>query len=279
LDDCHPGSDVDFIVWEKAEELIGMAKKSDVFLIFDCCHAGKVTVPEFRQPFTTRNFEYIAASDSLTRRPGKHSFTAALIHALEHLSHDPDGFTTQRLWRAIRQAPNFPKGQVPVLDERHGYCSRRLLLGPLSADEVEKSPTIENQNHKLNARFDLCLQLMFDDLPSTSQMITFCRSLKAMINSKELCATQVNWKGMHRSGETEAMEDAHASAYFIGKYWRAKARRTKSIGDGKRTTGSKRTRADSSAASPRDGILQLPEMCESPTEGRNSAKRPCNMHS
>jgi hypothetical protein len=262
---------VDGIVWGEAEKLIGNNEKSDVFLIFDCCYAGRVRAPQSRQSFSTRNFEYIAASNELTRRPGKHSFTAALIHALKDLSADSDGFTTQILLHTIRQAPFFPTEQVPVLGERLGFSSRKLLLSPLPGPE-ESSDTlarVEMDNETIDAKFALCLQLMFDELPTKEDMGVFCRALKAMVQDKQLKATQINWKGMHRSGES--MWNMHPSAYFIGKQWIAKTRRTKSSNSIKEAMNTGRRVSDADTVSPDDGKMQAPGPCESP----RGVKRKC----
>lgn len=67
------------IVWNSAEHNI-RATRSDVLFIFDCCYAGELE-KNVRSGFARQAFDYLAATSdkSTTRKPGKHSFTTALI--------------------------------------------------------------------------------------------------------------------------------------------------------------------------------------------------------
>ena len=196
-----------------------------MLLIFDCCYAAKIAESATRQASSPRNFEYFAASIGLTMAPGKESFTSALLHALGELSKDSVGFTTSELYSAVRRAPNFPKDQTPVLDERVSFSSRRLLLAPLpdSNGNMATIARLDTDDDKTNAKFGLCLQLGFERLPTPHDMGKMCQGLKRMVQHNELNATQINWRGMHRSNES--MYDIPASAYFAGKKWVSMARR------------------------------------------------------
>lgn len=243
------------------------AEKSDVFLIFDCCYAGRIAAPDTRQAFSARNFEYIAASIELTKGPGKHSFTSALLHALGELSKDPDGFTTQKLYSTVRRAPDFPKSQTPIWEERGSYSSRKLLLAPLPdvSGNVATVARLDTDEDKNNAKFGLCLQLTFHSLPKSSEMEQMCQGLKDMVKHKELNATQINWKGMHRSNES--MYDMPISAYFAGKKWVNMTRRgTKSSIGSKETMNTGRSRRLSGLVTPPPEVAGLPALatCESP---------------
>jgi hypothetical protein len=77
------------------------------------------------------------ASIELTRLPGKHSFTSALIYALQLLSEDPNGFTISDIYFAVRKAPFFPVNQTPVLDERSSPPFQRIVLAPLLVEAEE----------------------------------------------------------------------------------------------------------------------------------------------
>lgn len=236
-------------------------------LIFDCCYAAKIAEDATRQGFSPRNFEYFAASNELTKAPGEESFTSALLHALGELSKDSDGFTTSKLCYHVRRAPKFPKNQTPVLEERLSYTSRRLLLAPLpdmsgKMATVAQLDTDEDKNH---TNFGLCLQLTFERLPTPLDMDKMCQGLKDMVQHNELNATQINWRGMHRSNES--MYDIPALAYFAGKKWSNMARkRTKSSIDSKETmdTKSNRTFQGLNTGPPEVAGMPLLQNCESP---------------
>jgi hypothetical protein len=243
------------------------AEKTDVFLIFDCCYAGRISAPDTRQAFSPRNFEFLAASVGLTQGPGEHSFTSALLYALETLSGDADGFTTHKLFSTVRRAPNFPKGQTPVWEEPGAYSSRKLLLAPLPDTSIDTSsvPRIDTEKEKHNAKFGLCLQLTFDNLPAANEMEKMCQGLKSMLHNKELNAKQINWKGMHRSNES--MYDIPASAYFAANKWVNVTRRaTRSSVGSKAMMNTGRSRRLSEAASPPSETAGFPGLttCESP---------------
>jgi hypothetical protein len=249
------------------------AEKSDVFLIFDCCYAGRISAPDTRQAFSARNFEFLAASVGLTQGPGKHSFTSALLHALGELSKDADGFTTQKLFSTVRRAPNFPEGQTPIWEERGSYSSRKLLLAPLpdTSANTASAPRIDTGKDKINAKFGLCLQLTFDSLPKANEMEKMCQGLKDMVQHKELNAKQINWRGMHRTNES--MYDIPASAYFAGKKWVNMTRRaTKSSIGSKEMMNTGRSRRLSGLATPPPEVAGLPGLttCESPDMIRES---------
>ena len=209
----------------------------------------------------------MAASVKTTKGPGKDSFTSALIYALEKLSKDPDGFTTQLLYSTIRSAPNFPKKQTPVLEERPGsYSPRKLQLAPLpqAGDAPPPMTPIDTEEDKNNAKFGLYLQLTFDRLPARSEMVEMCKGMKAMVQDKQLHATQINWKGMHRSNES--MYDMPPSVYFTGKKWFSMTRRVPktSIGS-KEMMHAGRSRRLSE-------LSNMPDLahCESPTDVRET---------
>lgn len=229
-----------------------------------------MAAPGTRQAFSTRNFEYIAASSEVTKPPGKDSFTSALIYALGKLSKDPDGFNTQLLWSTIRQAPDFPGNQIPILDERWSYSSRRLLLVPLP----DVGSTIPSMNQidteeKNNAKFGLVLQLAFSRLPKDAEMERMCKGLKDMVSHKELNATQIYWKGMHRSNES--MYDMTHTAYFATKKWASVAKRgTKTSIGSKETMNTGRSRTLSELALLPSAVVSMADLapCESPLDVR-----------
>ncbi|KAF7505934.1 hypothetical protein GJ744_012376 [Endocarpon pusillum] len=93
-----------------------------------------------------RAFEYLAATSSgeTTRKPGKHSFTTALIWALRTLCEERGQFITTDLLNTIKKrAPDFPKDQSPVLSDRNrGSPRERIFLQPLQKNGTESRPEV-----------------------------------------------------------------------------------------------------------------------------------------
>ncbi|KAL9035476.1 MAG: hypothetical protein Q9180_004842, partial [Flavoplaca navasiana] len=106
------------VVWNYAEASLRQTL-ADIFEIFDCCYAGDLGRGRHGGVFSTRSFEYLGATSSgdTTKAPGPGSFSSALIWALGVLAKESGGFTTSTLANKIREAPNFPKKQVPILTE------------------------------------------------------------------------------------------------------------------------------------------------------------------
>lgn len=101
--------------WIMAESSLKMTNL-DILVVLDCCHAGFL---DRLRTHEKRCCEYLVAcdSESKTRGPGDRSFTNALTWALRKLGSE-DYFTTQHLLKTIRQCPDFPKQQTPLLFPR-----------------------------------------------------------------------------------------------------------------------------------------------------------------
>ena len=106
-----------------------------------------------------RSFEHLAATEGIgcTERPGKQSFTRALIYALESLVNErPDGrFTTVELLDKIKyDAPDFPRHQDPMLINRHpnqyeGCIILHPLLQHTSVPSQRESSDDESEVHSI----------------------------------------------------------------------------------------------------------------------------------
>ena len=133
-------SELNEVTWNRAENNL-LETVADVLQIFDCCYAGSLGGRG-----DSRAFEYLAAcaADQTTPRPGEHSFTRALIWALERLSVEMKSarFTTSHLLRKIIEAPDFPKDQRPEFRKRPGANPReRIMLQPVRPGQEESPPT------------------------------------------------------------------------------------------------------------------------------------------
>lgn len=144
-----------------------------------------------------RSFEFLGAcsSGNQTRSPGEESFTTALIWALDALLKKHSRFTVAQLSRKIREAPNFPKGQVPVQLDRCSNAIERIVLAPLAEtdDKTEGTPngsndTNENQGH-------LTLNFVFDEALSKSTVRKFAESLDLAMRKYEIPVKRIGWGG------------------------------------------------------------------------------------
>jgi hypothetical protein len=100
-------------MWNEAEQLIYNTQHADIFLILDCCHAGKLLSARQKTSWSDRIFEFLDVSgpEQTTPLPRADSFSSALTWALKELT--PDGcFMSSELLEKILNAPRFPqKGQ------------------------------------------------------------------------------------------------------------------------------------------------------------------------
>jgi len=97
--------------------------------------------------------------------------------------------------------PDFPKTeQVPILEERKDHTLRRLQLVPLPHGDEENDQHFPRslEEDRLATKYGLCLQFTFRQLMTKDDIERMCAGLKALIESGELKATQINWKGFHR---------------------------------------------------------------------------------
>jgi hypothetical protein len=188
------------IVWNEAEQLIHSAQHADIFLILDCCHAGKLLSARQKTPWSDRIFEFLGASgpEQTTPLPGADSFSSALTWALKELA--PDGcFMSSELLEKILNAPRFPqKGQLPCLSERGLHSVRRLILEPLPEPTKANCPSQPRAREEATDSFEYSLNLQFllPKIPSDDEIKKMCDGLKELINSHHFIAKQILWKGL-----------------------------------------------------------------------------------
>ena len=183
------------IVWHSAEGLLDHTD-ADVFVIFDCCHAGNLGRGYSQSRWSNRCSEFLGATspNSTTAIPGENSFTSGLIWALKQLSSEPYGFTTSELRHKITEFPPFPKDQVPILCERNGSASLQhivispMSVGPTSSNAAQgKSP--EDRSQAIVDYLDL--RLLMDRSPSESEVGSLSNFFSDMIRNGRLPARRV----------------------------------------------------------------------------------------
>ena len=190
-------------MWNYAEAALQQTK-ADILEIFDCCYAGDLARGSCGRGFGTRCFEFLGAtsSNATTKIPGPESFTSALIWALGVLAKETDKFTTSTLVAKIKEAPNFPKRQVPVLTERNDLSTlQRIVIAPLlDAHEASTAVPADEQDTTrrqpwgfLNLRFSL------ESCPEKAEIAKFGMDVRRILQSTELKVQGVKWAGFYRS--------------------------------------------------------------------------------
>ena len=198
---------LNYIVWQEAERLIHSTQRADIFLILDCCHAGRLLRTRQSSTWSNRIFEFLGAAgpDETTPLPGPDSFTSALIFALENFSEDGDSFTSSELLDKICHAPNFNHaGQLPCLSERAMHSSRRLILEPLAepADKTRTSDRGQRNEEDDSSKYCLNLQFLLPKIPSDDEYKTMCDGLINLIRNRDFLAQQILWRGLYSREST-----------------------------------------------------------------------------
>lgn len=182
--------------------------EADVFEIFDCCYAGN-----FRSnDFSTRSFEFLAATSAgnVTKSPGKSSFTSALIWALRQFAKRGEKFTTSELTNKIKEAPNFPKEQVPVLCERNAASSLRIVLAPLPEEDSEEEqwhgPTTNSPGNQEDREL-LHLKIVLEKFPDRADIAKLAKAVKQLIAGQNMLVHRVIWGGIHSQTEYRPTRD------------------------------------------------------------------------
>ena len=151
-----------------------------------------------------RSFECLAAtsSGSLTRRPGKASFTSALIWSLLSLSKEHGRFDTVELVNKIRhKAPDFPRHQVPLLIERNDASStwRHIMLTPFSRGESDDITATKAIRSLSSANQEsLSLKFIFETRPTPEQIEKLGKDLNIIMMNNHFHVSRIAWGGLHR---------------------------------------------------------------------------------
>lgn len=149
-----------------------------------------------------RGFEFLAAtsSGSTTRGPGPHSFTSALIWALKKLAKDSPKFTASMLANEIKECPDFPQNQVPILTERNAAQVERIIISALSEDghPIEPVNELNVQDGPHPGQAILELKFIFQTLPGEKELKLLANGLHQHIrHQKDLQIHRVVWAGLH----------------------------------------------------------------------------------
>ncbi|KAL8710279.1 MAG: hypothetical protein Q9220_005049 [cf. Caloplaca sp. 1 TL-2023] len=189
----HP-EELNEVVWGPIEDNF-QHTKGDVLEIFDCCYAGDLG--RTRQPWSTRSFEFLGAcsSGNVTLSPGEESFTTALIWALGRLLDEQTRFTVSELSCKIRNAPGFPRDQVPVQLDRGVHAIQRIMLAPLpepsnDAEQHTPEPPSREAQGLLNLNFFL------DEPPTKPTIKKFAQALSRFMWQEKMPVNNIVWGGL-----------------------------------------------------------------------------------
>ncbi|MCJ1423610.1 hypothetical protein MMC29_001494 [Sticta canariensis] len=182
------------VVWDNLENNF-QHTKADVLEIFDCCYAGDLGMTP--QVWGTRSFEFLGAcpSGNTTLSPGKGSFTSALIWALEALVKDQTRFTLSELSCKIREAPNFPRGQVPVQFDRCPHTLERIIIAPLLETENDEGSMFESIDDTVPQGL-LNLNFFFERPPRQETIKHFAEAMNRLVYEQKLPVTRIVWGGL-----------------------------------------------------------------------------------
>lgn len=224
-------------MWGSAEHNI-KDTRSDVLVIFDCCHAGELE-RNVRGNFTRRAFEFLAATsaNSTTKKPGKHSFTSALIWSLSHLLEKHVPFSTQELLRTIlNDAPDFPTDQSPRLSERPPACLRKIMLAPLTTDSGSKptgnSEADEEEEFTEETRQELTIRLVFNSGITPSMVKEVASHLGRLIRDSDIKAKAALWEGINMPLPFQLKDStAVITQFYVHKWLNQGRKKDKSLGD------------------------------------------------
>jgi hypothetical protein len=163
------------IIWSQVEATIKRTY-SDIFLIFDCCNAGRLG-QQMRGEVSTYEFLGACPANKQTRGPGRQSFTHALTSVLEDFA-GRKPFTTEDLRKAIMAHDDFPEDQEPVLSFRrlgreHIVIASKSLAQQETAPTLSKAERVKELKNKqyIDFRFWYGDEVRLDHLYSTADVL------------------------------------------------------------------------------------------------------------
>jgi len=136
--------------------------------------------------------------DKTTTRPGKKSFTTALIWALKDLERDGKPFTTHDLRARIRKAPDFPETQFVPLLQHDEPRDQRLVLAPLPTDSNTIPTKFElptPASKKLPQNY-LDLRFWFPDRPNEGDIRNLASQFIKLMKEENISARRIGWLGL-----------------------------------------------------------------------------------
>ena len=190
------------VIWNKTEALL-QDTHADVLQIFDCCYAGSLGQAQGG----ARTIEYLAAtSGPTTKAPGSHFFTTALIWALRELK--SERFTTLHLLHKVREAPDFPEAQRPILQSRNNNNSGELIMLESLADDRDLSSELDTSKGATGKEI-LTLKFILETKPSPGAITAFGKDLNTIAAKADLIINRIMWGGLQAKQADMVFKAAH----------------------------------------------------------------------
>lgn len=168
------------IDWTEVERVL-VKTKADVFVIFDCCHAGLLCRPAYRDGPISRSFQYLGAcaAEQRTRAPGEKSFTTAITWAFRELQ-DKQGFSVNELATLVQTAPNFPSEQYPQLyGGRFEPSMEYIYMAPMPISGSGNQGQYRDEVARQTKAYELLdLRFFFERPVTKEQLRAIARELK-----------------------------------------------------------------------------------------------------
>ncbi|KAL8821019.1 MAG: hypothetical protein Q9191_007398 [Dirinaria sp. TL-2023a] len=123
------------------------------------------------------------------------SFTTALIWALEALVEKQSKFLVSELTCKIREAPGFPKEQVPVQLDRCSRSLERIILAPLLESSDQGDSTFVD-SHVSGPQGLLNLNFIFKEVPTMDLIKDFGWSLNRFVWKSGMPVSRIAWGGL-----------------------------------------------------------------------------------
>ena len=140
------------------------------------------------------------------------------------LARDEKLFTISGLSRKIREAPNFPRDQVPVQLDRGAGSIERIMLTPLPqtdghTESSRDEPQIPEPQGLLNLNF------IFDKLPSKDAITQFGENLNKFIIREQMPVHRIVWGGLTSWEGVQPSPGAHLQKLAAAKLFKQAAER------------------------------------------------------
>jgi hypothetical protein len=203
--------------WNKVEEkLRDEDVEGDVLTILDTCYASNLVTKSGRQE--TKKFELMAASsiNETTARPGKNSFTRALIDGLkELLDKQKEPISTFRMVQTINL--NTKRRDTAHVWARNPHNDQHIFLAPLKShtpDKTKPSTSLPTPGGYLTLKFGLrdpCLNK--EQIEYMTKLMATALCNKSMIGLRKL-----EWLQMKPAPPTHL--DRVASVLYAAKQWK-----------------------------------------------------------
>lgn len=236
--------------WTDVESTLAKAR-SDVLVIFDCCHAGLLCCPATRGH--RRKFQYVAAckADQRTASAGRRSFTSATIWALKQLTDRP-GFTVTKLVQTLLRYEHFPlyQQEVVVYPSRFGPAEEDIWLAPMTErrsdgqDAPDTNLSSDERTDNLPTADILDLRLHFSDHATAAHIEDTAQALRNFLEtSQDLHFHRVSFL------------DHTSYVQWCARHWLGQTRRARSTSEGMARAQAASDLIDTSAAD-KDGGQQ-----------------------